>query len=52
MDIAERLNCPLDYVAIPAIVSAGTVLGNTVGILPKEHDDSWIVHAGFWPCKG
>jgi putative DNA primase/helicase len=48
IDIAERLSCPLDYVAIPAIVGAGTALGNTVGILPKEHDDSWIVHAGFW----
>lgn len=48
MDIAERLSCPLDYVAIPAIVGAGTALGNTVGILPKEFDDSWVVHAGFW----
>ena len=48
VDIATRLNCPLDYVAIPAIVGAGTVLGNTVGILPKEYDDSWTVHAGFW----
>ena len=48
LDIAERLSCPLDYVAIPAIVGAGTALGNTVGILPKEFDDSWIVHAGFW----
>jgi hypothetical protein len=48
IDIAERLSCPLDYVAIPAIVGAGTALGNTVGILPKEHDDSWVVHAGFW----
>ena len=47
-DIAERLNCPLDYVAVPAIVGAGTVLGNTIGILPKEHDESWVVHAGFW----
>lgn len=35
IDIAERLSCPLDYVAIPAIVGAGTALGNTVGILPK-----------------
>ena len=34
IDIAERLSCPLDYVAIPAIVGAGTALGNTVGILP------------------
>lgn len=48
LDIAERLSCPLDYVAIPAIVGAGTALGNTVGILPKEFDDSWVVHAGFW----
>lgn len=48
MDIAERLSCPLDYVAIPAVVGAGTALGNTVGILPKEFDDSWVVHAGFW----
>lgn len=48
IDIAERLSCPLDYVAIPAIVGAGTALGNTVGILPKEYDESWVVHAGFW----
>lgn len=48
IDIAERLSCPLDYVAVPAIVGAGTALGNTVGILPKEFDDSWVVHAGFW----
>ncbi len=48
IDIAERLSCPLDYVAIPAIVGAGTALGNTIGILPKEFDDSWVVHAGFW----
>lgn len=48
LDIADRLSCPLDYVAIPAIVGAGTALGNTVGILPKEFDESWVVHAGFW----
>jgi hypothetical protein len=48
IDIAERLNCPLAYVAIPALVGAGTVLGNKVGILPKAHDDSWVVHPGVW----
>lgn len=48
LDIAQRLNCPIDYVALPALVGAGTALGNTVGILPKEHDDTWIVHCGFW----
>ena len=48
VDISQRLNCPLDYVALPALVGAGTALGNSVGILPKEHDDTWIVHCGFW----
>jgi Protein of unknown function (DUF3987)/Bifunctional DNA primase/polymerase, N-terminal/Primase C terminal 2 (PriCT-2) len=48
IDIAERLTCPLDYVAIPVLVGAGTVLGNNIGILPKEFDESWIVHTGFW----
>ncbi|MDH6249771.1 DUF3987 domain-containing protein [Polynucleobacter sphagniphilus] len=48
VDIAQRLNCPLDYVALPALIGAGTALGNAVGILPKEHDDSWAVYCGFW----
>ncbi|MDF9787215.1 DUF3987 domain-containing protein [Polynucleobacter sphagniphilus] len=48
IDIAQRLNCPLDYVALPALIGAGTALGNAVGILPKEHDDSWAVYCGFW----
>ena len=48
IDISERLSCPIDYVAIGVLAGAGTILGNSVGILPKEHDDSWVVHAGFW----
>jgi len=48
IDIAERLSCPIDYVAIPVLVAAGVVLGNKVGILPKQHDESWVVHTGFW----
>lgn len=47
-DIAERLSCPLDYVAISVLAGAGTLLGNRVGILPKEFDSTWIVHSGFW----
>jgi hypothetical protein len=48
VDIAERLSCPIDYVAISIIVGAGAVLGNSIGILPKEFDSTWIVHSGFW----
>ena len=47
-DIAERLSCPLDYVAISVLAGAGTLLGNKVGILPKEFDSTWIVHSGLW----
>jgi hypothetical protein len=48
VDIAERLGCPLDYVAVPLIVAAGVVLGNKVGIYPKQFDEEWIVFAVFW----
>jgi hypothetical protein len=48
IDIAERLSCPIDYVAISVIVGAGAALGNSIGILPKEFDSTWIVHSGFW----
>jgi hypothetical protein len=48
VDIAQRLNCPLDYVTLPALIGAGTALGNTVGILPKEYDETWAVYCGFW----
>ena len=48
VDIAERLGCPLDYIAIPTLVGAGIVIGNRVGILPKQYDESWRVFPGFW----
>lgn len=47
-DIAERIGCPLEYVAIPTLVGAGIVLGNQVGLWPKQHDESWVVYTGFW----
>lgn len=48
VDIAERLGCPLDFVAIPSLIAAGAVIGNRVGILPKQFDESWVVHPGLW----
>lgn len=30
-DIAERMNCPIDLVAIPAMVAAGSLIGRKVG---------------------
>ena len=47
-DIAERLTCPVDYVAASLLVGAGAIVGNRVGILPKQHDDTWEVYSAFW----
>ena len=30
-DIAERMNCPLEFVAIPAMVAAGSLTGQRIG---------------------
>jgi hypothetical protein len=47
-DIAERLTCPVDYVATSLLVGAGAIVGNRIGILPKQHDDTWEVYPSFW----
>jgi Protein of unknown function (DUF3987) len=41
------MQCPVEYVAVSAIVLLGVVLGETVGIRPKEKDD-WILSPNFW----
>ncbi len=40
-DICERTQIPLDFVAAPAIAALSSVIGRTVGIYPKQHDD-WL----------
>jgi len=46
-DIAARAQCPLDYVAVGAIVSLAAVVGRKCGIRPKRHDD-WTVVPNLW----
>lgn len=46
-DTAWRMQCPLDFVAVGAIVTAGSVIGAGCGIRPKEHDD-WLVIPNLW----
>lgn len=46
-DIAERAQCPIDFVAVAAIVAAGAVVGRRVAIRPKQHDD-WAVVPNLW----
>ena len=47
MDIAERMQCPPDFIAAAAIVALGSVIGRRCGIRPKRHDD-WTVVPNLW----
>lgn len=46
-DIAERMQCPLDYPAVAAMVALAAGVGRRLGIRPKRRDD-WLVVANLW----
>ena len=46
-DLAERMQCPADYIGVSLIVSAAAVVGRRVGIRPMTNDD-WTVICTQW----
>jgi hypothetical protein len=46
-DIAYRKQCPLDFVAIPAIVMFASLIGARCSMRPHERDD-WTVVPNLW----
>lgn len=48
-DIAERMQTPPEFVAVPAMVAAGSIIGRKVGIRPLRHDD-WQEVPNLWGC--
>lgn len=46
-DVAERMQCPPDFVAAPLVVVLGTVIGRRCGLRPKRRDD-WTVVPNLW----
>lgn len=46
-DIAERMQCPPDFVAAAVVVVIASLVGRQVGIRPKREDD-WIVVPNLW----
>src|SRR5262245_25517275 len=48
-DVAHRLQCPLDYVAVAALVSLGAVIGRRIGIKPQAKTD-WVEVPNLWGC--
>jgi len=47
-DIAERMQCPPDYLAVGALVAIGSLLGNKIGIQPKQLDEGWVEVPNIW----
>lgn len=48
LDAADRMQCPLEYTAIGALVSIGAAIGCGAGIKPKRHDSDWVVYPNLW----
>lgn len=46
-DITERLSVPMDFLAIPAMVGAASLIGAKVGVRPQLHTD-WTEAANLW----
>ena len=46
-DVANRLQCPADYVAVAAITALGSVIGRRIGIKPQRKTD-WIETPNLW----
>lgn len=46
-DVSERMCVPLELVTVPAIVALGALVGRSVGIHPKRHDD-WLEIPNLW----
>jgi putative DNA primase/helicase len=47
VDISERMQCPIDYVAVAAMVGLSGIVGRRVGIRPKRYD-TWLVVPNLW----
>jgi Protein of unknown function (DUF3987) len=48
-DIATRLQCPPDYVAVAALTSLDSAIGRRIGIKPQARTD-WVEIPNVWGC--
>lgn len=46
-DVADRMQVPAEFAAVPAMIAAGSVIGNRIAIRPKAHDD-WQEVPNLW----
>jgi putative DNA primase/helicase len=48
-DVADRMQCPPDFVAVPVITALGSLIGRKVGIRPQQYTD-WTEVPNIWGC--
>jgi hypothetical protein len=48
VDLADRMQVPLDFPAAALMVGLGSVVGRRATITPKESDHSWCVFPNLW----
>jgi Protein of unknown function (DUF3987) len=46
-DVAERMNCPADFVAVPLLVAASSLVARHVGIRPEARTE-WTERGNLW----
>src|SRR2546428_236266 len=46
-DVADRMQCPPDFVTVPLLVEAATLIGRGFRLAPKANDD-WSERACLW----
>jgi len=46
-DIADRMQCPLDFPVIASVVAVASLIGRRLAIRPKKEDD-WTVVPNLW----
>lgn len=46
-DVADRTQCPPDFVAVGALAGCSCLIGNRIRVLPKQHDN-WTIVPNMW----
>jgi len=46
-DVAERIQCPIEFPALGAMVALASVVGRQIGVRPRRRDD-WTVVPNLW----
>lgn len=49
LDVARRIQCPVEFAAAPAMICGAAALGRALAIRPRRRGD-WQEHPNLWGC--